>query len=359
MAQDTNTMGWPEYLVAHLYWGWLAYLFFSSRLFLRICSPWTGALLPTDTSRQILLILVLWFGVLGAILSVAGRRNYRNLFLNITAPYGVYLVFETLPRVPVYVWAALIGWAVFVLFYAAALFSAPVRRRRNLSGVICRRLGQLFWNTRAALHGLLGLYATVMSVLSLLGFSDITAEHPLYPVKETLYPPSAFAEELEDLREDHWFSLSLQEKVDLMQLVANIETSYLGIPEGLQVCCESLPPYTLGSYVHEDSTIRIGKDHLLYDSAEACVETVLHEAYHSFQHYLCAVYSQVEDPYRELYFLRNAAIYADEFGAYQDGSSGFWAYYNQSCEADARRYAEDRLVLYLGVLAGTEDGPSS
>lgn len=354
MAQNTNTMGWLEYLAAHLYWGWLAYLFFSSRLFLRIYSPWTGELLSTDTSRQILLILILGFGVSGIALSGASCRNYRNLFLNISAPYGVYLVLETLPRVPGYVWAALIGWAVFVLFYAIALFSAPIRRRRNLLKVIRRRLARLFLNTRAALHGLLGLYVLALSLLSLLGFSDITSDQTRYPAKEALHLPSAFAEELEGLQEDRWICLSLQEKVDLMQLVANIETSYLGIPEGLQVCCESLPPYTLGSYAHEESTIRIGKDHLLYDSPEACTETVLHEAYHSFQHHLCAAYSQVEDRYRALYFLREAAIYEDEFGDYQNGSSGFWEYYNQSCEADARRYAEGRLPMYLGALAEAE-----
>lgn len=348
MERDTNTLGWSEYLVAHLYWGWLAYHFFSNRLFLRIYSPMSGELLSTDTCQRVLLILVIVCSILGMAFSAIRRRNYRTLFLNVCTPYGIYLILETVPDIPPYIVGTLFAWAVLAISYAVVLIVAPIRNRRNIPTIICKRLQQFFMNTQVTFYGLLSVFTIIAVAGVLLGIPIVEAQREWQPSEGTPRLPIAFEELKEDLTEENWTYLSIQDKVNRMQLVANIEASYLGIPEGLVVCCESLSPYVMGGYVHEESIIQISKDHLLYDSGEACVQTVLHEAYHSFQHHLCAVYDQLDDNYKELYLLRDAAIYEHEFADYQNGNNGFWEYYNQLCEADARRYAEDRLILYLG-----------
>ena len=59
------------------------------------------------------------------------------------------------------------------------------------------------------------------------------------------------------LQDEKWSQLNTQEKLDVMQSVANIESHYLGLPNELNVSVVNLENGTLGSYVDGIHTIYI------------------------------------------------------------------------------------------------------
>ena len=88
------------------------------------------------------------------------------------------------------------------------------------------------------------------------------------------------------LQEDEWEKLSAQERLDVLQAVANIEQRYLGLPNELNVGVANLDADILGYYTDKTHEIIVSADSLLYDSPWEVLDTICHEAYHSYQYRL-------------------------------------------------------------------------
>lgn len=88
------------------------------------------------------------------------------------------------------------------------------------------------------------------------------------------------------LQEDEWEKLSAQERLDVLQTVANIEQRYLGLPNELNVGVANLDADILGYYTDKTHEIIVSADSLLYDSPWEVLDTICHEAYHSYQYRL-------------------------------------------------------------------------
>lgn len=94
------------------------------------------------------------------------------------------------------------------------------------------------------------------------------------------------------------------------------------------------------------------------------VELKMNEAtgkpYHSYQHRLVDVYNTADENLKGLRIYRLVAQYGKEFNDYVDGESNFCSYYYQSCEIDARDYAESAVCNYYNrireYLNGTSNG---
>lgn len=348
IQKHSNTMGILSFMIAQMYWGWLAYTFFSARLFSRIISIKSGTLLSTSESQRVLIILLMVCELAGFLLTAKYRRNSWSIIVNTLTPYGIYLILETVPHIPIYIMFLFALIVIFVLLYSIILITAPIRCKRNRITVIKRRCSQLIHGTYFLSGTLFGILTLTSAVGAILGISSIYPQTTLEDTGliELPYSLSAFSDELSSLQGKQWDKLPLQEKVDLLQLVTQIEVNYLGLPDKLQVCCETLEPYLAGGYAHDDRTIYISRDCLLYDPPKDCVDTILHEVYHSYQHHLCAVYKTLDEEYQSMYFLRDASCYINEFEQYNSGNSDFFEYYYQLCEIDARAYAESRLSTY-------------
>lgn len=347
IQKSSNTMGVLWFLLAQLYWGWLAYIFFSARLFSRIISIWSGNLLSVSDSRRILILLVLFWGGAGFLLSVKYRRNSWAIAANTLPPYGIYLILETIPQIPIYIKVSVAVIGVLVVLYSIMLITAPIHHKRNRSKVVKKRCAQLVY----AAHGLSCTLLCILTITSAAGaILGISVMRPQIAwdtaAGERADLLAEFSEELSSLQDERWKKLTLQQKIDLMQLVAQIESGYLGLPDELMVCCETLQPNLKGSYEHENRTVRISQDHLLYDGPADCVRTILHEVYHSYQYHLCSIYEGLDRQYQSMYFLRDASNYMYEFEHYTGGSEDFSEYYNQQCETDSRAYADSRLLAY-------------
>lgn len=160
-------------------------------------------------------------------------------------------------------------------------------------------------------------------------------------------------EELERLAyvldEDIWKEMDIGEKLDALQTVADMNRDFLGISHELNVASSNTRESVSGHYSDKSHLITIGLDSLLTDSAQDLVNTVSHEAYHAYQYRLVDQYENADEDSRLLLIYQDAAIYKEEFDQYIDGDDDFIGYYLQSCEMDARDYADTftRNLLYV------------
>lgn len=157
-------------------------------------------------------------------------------------------------------------------------------------------------------------------------------------------------EKLVGFHEDYWDTLSLQQRLDLVQVVANIERNYLGIPFALPVKGAYLDGSKAGFYNRDAKEITVDLWVLEGSAAEDAhlktLEIITHEAHHAYAHSMAEMYAAVDEEYKSLLLLWDAARYTEEFEAYVSGEDNFEDYYYQKLEQDARSYSDDAVWDY-------------
>lgn len=161
-------------------------------------------------------------------------------------------------------------------------------------------------------------------------------------------------DELQGLDDEKWSSMASEEKIKVLQIIADIEVRYLGISHRLNVQSGSLEERTVGQYSENAYSVAIDLEQLeKYDSMKY-VEVICHEAYHSYQYELVNLYYDTDENKKNLYIFRNIKKYEDEFKNYIKGHEDFYAYYTQRCEEDSREYAESAVCDYYKKIFGSE-----
>ncbi len=150
--------------------------------------------------------------------------------------------------------------------------------------------------------------------------------------------------ELQKLSKDTWQSLSIQERLDILKLIADIETYDLQIPSVPVVKSEKFDSfYTLAEYDHGSRTITIDLQYLNVDSSYQAIESVLHEVRHVWQHYVCDNLD-FDDEATKCSFYDQPREWQAEFLDYQSYGE---PYYDQAVEVDAREYSGKQTALYF------------
>lgn len=121
------------------------------------------------------------------------------------------------------------------------------------------------------------------------------------------------------LQEDTWRSLSVQERLNVLQTVANVEQRYLGLSNELNVGTANLREGVMGYYSDNTHEIVIDMDSLLNDLSWEVLDTVCHEAYHSYQHRIVDAFNNADGNSKNLKMFRKASSYASEFNNYISG----------------------------------------
>ena len=152
---------------------------------------------------------------------------------------------------------------------------------------------------------------------------------------------------LELLSPESWSALSLQEKLDVLQIVANTEARYLGVSNELNVVGSNLDEHTIASYDDGTHTIRVNMTSLETASPSEMVVSICHEAYHSYEHRLADIYDHLDEEDKKLMWYRKASEYADNSKDYVRSNENVVGYYMQPLEADAREYSNQASLYYL------------
>lgn len=147
---------------------------------------------------------------------------------------------------------------------------------------------------------------------------------------------------------DRWDSLSDSEKLEILQIVANCETTNSDLGFTVRVTSGDLGERILGTYCNDFREVTIDIDNLREGAPGSLLKTVIHEVHHAWE------YNLIDRYYAALPFERDMDIYEPvedyerEFGNYTEySSSSRDEYYYQRVEVDAREYAEMRLEDYM------------
>lgn len=341
-----NACSKGAYITDHICWGLMTMVWYRTFLY-RPIPTWSNG--PSK-----LLLWGLWAAALlgGYAATARRRRNATNLTVTLLLPYEVYTAlslgryFKT--GIALSLAAAAAAGGGFLLL---ALLASPRRR------VLARRVRLALLRFRAAAAVCMG---------SVLIFSLITAIHGGIPFWGEGRPANvpreeatiaACAETLCKLEEDVWQGLSTGEKLRVLQAVADIERSRLGLSHDLSVRTDLLGDGTLGSYRGSAHQITIDTTHLEQSPPQEVLRSVVHECYHAYQQALVALYLASDEAYRSLQVFDAARAYAEEYADYQDGQGDtFLAYYAQAVEVTARAYAESAVASYRAELGLADAG---
>ena len=152
------------------------------------------------------------------------------------------------------------------------------------------------------------------------------------------------------LKPEVWKELSLQDKVDLLQMVVNIECDYWGMIKGVRVATKTMEPYVHGLFQYDDNTIYINPKQVEQDTPWAALDTVIHEQFHAYQYEMMEMYLNVTEEYRDLKIFEKVKQYDYEARNYINDSADYKGYSEQSLEEDARLNASERITWYYSLV---------
>lgn len=350
-----NRMEKGSFLFQQLLWGIVAMVWYNNLLFR------CAGNLTLFQSRLLLWALFAAGCVLGILREFRSSRNAFSIFCNLATGLGIYtaMAYSDVHPAAAPVLLAVAGAASLLCMlqiWGQPIQSGKPNRRARL---FRRRLGR----SAAAAHSLLSLALSAEMILilvpTLFGAAILSASaEPTMAVQDGEQTIAGNMQTLLLLQTDRWEELSLQQRLDVLQTAANIEQSYLGLPNELNVASDDMETSTSGYYEDATHQIVVSLRDLKSAAPVDLLDTICHEACHSYQHRLAELYESVGEESRALRLFRNTQRYVDEFQDYQTGSEDFDAYYSQACETDARVYAETRVDLYCEQISEYLSGNS-
>lgn len=310
----------------------------------RLISPFTGEQLDLNTSVRILVILVIAAEVVCYLATSARQRRFSTAVVNAAVPFAVYCFCCVRPY---WGWKWLAVLAVLCAALAglgASSILTPAPRHWSRKELVCSRLR--FFVSRGRLAVVLCFLGALLTVVgnSMFGIPVLTADSTEVP------SGSAAVDEnrLVCLDEELWAELNEEERLEVLGVVVQAESVYLGTPDVPPLHGAYLGDYVIGAYDWSKRDITIDMQLLGQSTAAECMDTVLHEMYHHYQQCLVDCYAAMETEYRSLQAFRQVPEYIEETEHYQtDGMD----YYDQNLERDARDYADYRAGYYLALVA--------
>lgn len=337
-----NTKGKIEFIIDHIWWAFIAWLWYKNILFRCLGTH------SLKESRMILLGMILCCSILGIALEMKKQRNSISVLMNLIAGFGLYSVFAYLPIKRNLILITFLIAAVLAVLYTSLILCHKIKNRRKFKKILARRIIRAFSGSRNILCTGMAVIMVLIGTNAVFGTSLLRPS--VAPAKQSNVEEQTIANNMETLvllKEDTWKTLSVEEKLNVLQTVANIEQRYLGLPNELNVGAANLREGLAGCYSDSTHEIIVSMDCLLNDSSRELVDTICHEAYHSYQHRVCDSYDEASDEMKSLYLYYDATIYKEEFSNYIDGKEDLCSYYTQTVERHSRRYASSATDEYF------------
>lgn len=329
---NSNWLSPGEFIFDNVFWALIAMIWYRSILFRSLDGR------TMNTSLFVLWAVVLASVTIGILVQMKDHRNSRNVVCNVVLGYGLYTALSYIHIRPVLIQMAAITVSVLIIVLFIVLSVLKWKRK------------WIFWldpiskglAVQKIIVSGLAIVIAVIGAPRVVGFLK-----PFFPsaqkAVEENYTEQTIDENLETLAVlggKAWEALPAEEKLTVLQKVADIERSYLGLPHRLYVGAGDMGELS-GYYNDSTHEIMIDRDHLLNDPSWDLVNTVCHEAYHAYEHRLVDALYHIDCEYEGLKVFRDVDQYAKEFAQYKNGEEDLESYYSQRCESDARKYARD------------------
>lgn len=340
--REDNILGKNEFVLAHIFYVLISMIWYKNILLRCIANR------SFTESKILLWVLVILCSTIGILVEIKYRRTGESIAVNLLSGYGIYTVLAYRTIRPRLIKIVLVLMAILMIVCDAFILGRKIINRKKYRRIVKRRIALAVKSMQTIFSG--GM-AVIMLFLGVNIISGSTILNASIPVEKQLSKVSNQTisnnmEEILQLQEEIWCELTVEEKLNILQIVANIERDYLGIANEINVGVANLEKYTLGYYRDSTHQIVINVDSLLKDPADVVLDTLLHEVRHCYQHRLAEVYKNASDELKELRIFTEASSYAAEFEHYVDGYEDYCSYYTQECEIDAREYSQKALYDY-------------
>lgn len=299
-----------------------------------------------DISRSlstiILIGLIVVCSLLGITIQWALKRKeitFFNVFADVIVGYGIYTVFSYYRICTMLILIVLFLSFAFVVVNAFSICARRIDKKKVSKKIILKRRIRLINGTKGI---------ACVAFMLIMGYISINSFFGISLVKSTVSPSKPYDVETQTiannyetlclLKDDAWAGLSLEERLGVLQTVANIEQRYLGLSHELNVGTKTLEEGVLGCYDESEHLILISVDCLLNESSHKCVEVTCHECRHAYQIALTYAYQSLDAKYRTLLLFTDVQSYEMEFCNYIDADDDIYGYISQRCESDAYLY---------------------
>lgn len=311
--------------------------------------------LPDTTYREskiFLWVVLAVFILVEAFLLFRYRRTGWTIMVSLLLPYGFYTVLAYTQTARTLITVTLTTAGILTVLYTIFLMTRRMEQKKSWKKVLKRRLYQCLFMGQS-------LVAIGMAIIMLfLGSGTIFGHSSIKATTGEAAQEQTIANNMDTillLQEDKWEQLTVKERLNVMQTVANIEAHFLGLPNELNVRASNLREHLLARYSDSTHTIYINLDHLENDPVYAVLNSCCHEAYHSYQRRLVDVYNETDKKFQNLRIYDKAISYAQEFSNYENGYNNPSSYYYQDCEQDSREYAEEAVEEYYSRISAYLD----
>ena len=339
--KDKSTMTGIEYLEEILICSFISMIWYKNLLF--HCIPQKSY----EMSRYILYGMIIFFLVI-SLICFRYRKSAKTVAITVILPYGIYTLITYFSIRQKLITRTLIIVIILAGLYCVLRMTRKVRCRKKLWRTVKGRIYDCMCVSQGILA--LGLILIMLVIASGRIFGNTLLKSSVKPVQDGATSEETINNNMKTillLQEEKWESLSAQNRLDVLQVVANIECHYNGLPNEINVGVASLGEYTLGAYDDNTHTVFINIDHLKNDTAHSVLDTLLHEVYHSVEYRMLDVYETTNPNFRNLRIFGNSRYYSDEFRDYKTGSNSTYdEYFEQYSEADSRAYAKEGVQDY-------------
>ncbi len=288
------------------------------------------------------------------LLTFRRRRNYLSVFSNAVLPLGIYSFMAYGDNNLIVSFA---GMTIILLggIYCFAVLVRPIKTDDMLKGAIILRnrfLNSINGTRTIAAVCVLGMF------VSLLSFNAFDLPVFVPSVKPSVSVAEDKTEVLEEsmpviskIDDDIWVTLTFEDRLDVLQTLANVDASQQGVSHEINLCAEYLGSSTYGTYDYSTHTVTINAAVVEWDTSAQSVNTVMHEVRHAYQHDLTDAYLSLDKDYQQLLAFDDVRKYYENIEYYQSAEKyGFDQYENQTIEVDSREYAEAKSAFYFRLV---------
>lgn len=305
---------------------------------------WNLVHMSVEMTSTILMVVTSALLLIGVHMQWKNARNFYSLFLNTAAVSGVYVSIMYFPFRRNEITGILIGslliWCTYACFVILKKRMIKLQKMRQilLGAYLIFAMASFFIVTLEEVDDF-------QDKILLVSTNDvITEDNREYQTIES------HKDILMNLDEEIWRNMTPQARLNLLQIIANIEQKSLGIVTNARVSTANLSRFYYGFYRDQTEEIVVTADLLMAESPKEVISTLCHEVYHTYQYKLVDFYEALDEGGRQLRLFDRAERYGYEFEHYNSGREDMEAYRRQACETDARAYAENAVMQYMSMM---------
>ena len=145
-----------------------------------------------------------------------------------------------------------------------------------------------------------------------------------------------------------WDDLNTDERGTILNEVVLIEKENLGIEAAeIVVINYKLGESTCSYYSDKEKPICLNNSQISGEGLQDNLRTVRHEVFHAYEHCVVENIDFDSDMVKRNYYFENARKWKANINKYVPGIVDYDMYSEQPLEADAHRYAEERVTAYI------------